>query len=1036
MTELYPERHSPNLSMALFKNPPAAYRGAPFWAWNCKLKNDILTDEIAVFQKMGFGGFHIHARVGLNTPYLGRDFMKCVQLSNREARQRHMLCWLYDEDRFPSGFAGGKVTANIRFRARELLLSRRDDPGFAPSREDFDRQIRAGETPKGYYVISYDIELENGRLKRYARVDCKARPSFGHRWHAYVRLATEDAYYNGQTYVDVLNPRAVRQFIQCTHEAYFQALGSEFGRSVPAIFTDEPQLPREWSMSRADSGADVTIPFTDDLPETFREAYGEDLLAGLPEILWELPEGQCSTIRYHYHDHLAERFARAYMDQIAAWCEAHGIYATGHYMSEPTLFSQTIRLGDCMRLYRRFHLPGVDILCDDKEFSTLKQAASAVHQYGREGMISELYGVTNWDFDFKGHKLQGDWQTALGVTVRVPHLTHMTLAGEGKRDWPACIGYQSPWFTEYAAMETHFARLNTALTRGQPVVRVGVIHPIESYWLLFGPDDQTAEAREDYDAQFAAMIQWLLFGQMDFDFISESLLPELQRSDSRAVGAMRYNAVVVPDCRTLRTSTLTFLQKFKAGGGQVIFAGGIPSLLDARPSERVSDFAAGCTCIRLGRAELLAALESCREISLTIPGGRRPDNLIYQLRQDGGARWLFLCHVRRKTATDNRAERYRLRLRGHYSLTVFDTGTGESRPYPAADVEGDTCAELSLYPQDSLLIRLEPGISAASPENRPVFHSLMAVPEPGGYTLAEPNVLLLDRAAYAFDGGNWQSPDDLLRIDNRFRRALGWSERGEHMIQPYLLPDDGPGVHVLRLHFRIRSEIPTGPLRLGLEQPELVRLTLNGTHVPTQPDGWYVDRLIRTVPLPPFHPGENELKVTIRFGHKTNVENIYLLGTFGVRTAGTCSILTAAPERLTFGDIVPQGLPFYGGTVTLHCAFCLPEPVECAAVTIPHFTVPAVAVCVDGGRAGVVALSPNRLTLGPLAAGAHRIDFIVYGNRYNTFGTLHNAEPNYKWYGPGAFRTTGDEWTDSYRLRPTGILDAPVLSAAETTAHE
>lgn len=98
-----------------------------------------------------------------------------------------------------------------------------------------------------------------------------------------------------------------------------------------------------------------------------------------------------------------------------------------------------------MRSYRAFHIPGIDILCDDHEFITAKQCQGAVRQYGREAMMSELYGVTNWDFDFKGHKLQGDWQAALGVTVRVHHLSLMSMEGEAKRDYPATINYQSPW---------------------------------------------------------------------------------------------------------------------------------------------------------------------------------------------------------------------------------------------------------------------------------------------------------------------------------------------------------------------------------------------------------------------------------------------------------------------------------------------------------------------------------------------------------------------------------------------------------------
>ena len=55
-----------------------------------------------------------------------------------------------------------------------------------------------------------------------------------------------------------------------------------------------------------------------------------------------------------------------------------------------------------MRSYRSFDIPGIDMLYDSRELNTAKQAQSAVRQYGREGMLSELYGVTGWEFDFQG----------------------------------------------------------------------------------------------------------------------------------------------------------------------------------------------------------------------------------------------------------------------------------------------------------------------------------------------------------------------------------------------------------------------------------------------------------------------------------------------------------------------------------------------------------------------------------------------------------------------------------------------------------
>lgn len=285
------------------------------------------------------------------------------------------------------------------------------------------------------------------------------------------------------------------------------------------------------------------------------EAYGADLLDTFPEVIWELPDGKYSLARYRYHDHVSERFASAFADTIGNWCEKHDIRFSGHMMEEGSLESQTCALGEAMRSYRSFQLPGIDMLCDAYEFSTAKQAQSASRQFGRGGVLSELNGVTDWDFDFKGHKGHGDWQAALGVTVRVPHLSWLSMGGEAKRDYPASISYQSPWYKKYPIIADHFARVNAAMTRGRARVRVAVVHPVESYWLAYGPQDMTAGKREMLHETFESLIHWLLHGLVDFDFVAESLLPELspvQLGKTFIVGEMGYDVVIVPPTLTLR----------------------------------------------------------------------------------------------------------------------------------------------------------------------------------------------------------------------------------------------------------------------------------------------------------------------------------------------------------------------------------------------------------------------------------------------------------------------------------------------------
>jgi hypothetical protein len=121
--DLFP-RSREVFSDALFKKPPNEYRGTPLWSWNNELNLDQLLRQIDDLETMGLGGFHMHVRVGLDTEYLSAEFMDLVQKCVERAKQKGMLAWLYDEDRWPSGFAGGRVTDNEdRFRSRHLLMT-------------------------------------------------------------------------------------------------------------------------------------------------------------------------------------------------------------------------------------------------------------------------------------------------------------------------------------------------------------------------------------------------------------------------------------------------------------------------------------------------------------------------------------------------------------------------------------------------------------------------------------------------------------------------------------------------------------------------------------------------------------------------------------------------------------------------------------------------------------------------------------------------------------------------------------------------
>ena len=1030
---LYPKNSAPKLDDMLFRSPTSEYRGTPFWAWNGKLEKNELLEQIKGFQKMGLGGFHMHVRTGMDSPYLSDEFMDFVRFCVDEAKKRGMLAWLYDEDRWPSGTAGGRVTRGRPENARKCLMLTTEpyspDRPHRALRPEPGRGQESVRQDNGELLAIYDVCLNaDGTLNSWERI-CECSEPRGVKWYAYMEHATEDPWFNNCAYVDTLRPEAISEFIKNTHEEYARSVGGDFGGAVPAIFTDEPQFAPKNTLNFAIEQNDIFLPWTDGMEKIYMDAYGEDLLGRIPELLWELPEGRLSDARWKFQNLVTDRFVEAYCRQIGAWCDAHGIALTGHVMGEPTLTSQTHAVGDAMRCYSAFGIPGIDMLCDFHEYTTAKQTQSIVRQTGKEGMLSELYGVTGWDYDFRGYKLQGDWQAALGVTVRVPHLAWMTMKGEAKRDYPASINYQSPWWDQFSMVEDHFARLNTALTRGKAMVRVAVVHPIESYWLHWGPSDQTAQVRSQMEKQFSSLAETLLFGGIDFDYLCEAELPRLCAGGGNPlrVGEMAYDAVIVPNLTTMRRTTLERLTAFRDAGGELMFIGECPGYVDAVPSEDVRALYESARRLDDAPSAILSALEPFRFVDIRRADGQREYRLIYQLRRDGDGMWLFLCNGKNPTCPDvDDAGRLRFIIKGEYAATLYDTMTGEIRPMPASYRGGSTIIERDWFIHESMLLLLTPGrgeaaaVSGKRPlQNPDVIFGKVDV------TLEEPNMLLLDMAEYAFNGGEFHSEEELLRIDNNVRRKLDIPVRRKEVVQPYLIaPEEAKDS--LTLRFKIPSRIRVSGAKLALEDAENTRINLNGRDVPSKTDGWFVDRAIRTVALPDIQEGENILTLTVPIGRRTNLEAFYLLGDFGVQISGTAKTIVSPVEKLGFGDIIPQGLPFYTGNILYRFRV---KTGGRFTLRTPRYRGGLIKVFVDGEDRGNIAFSPYALEI-DCAPGEHEVALRLYGTRQNGFAQLHHTPGVYFYQSPNSWRSAGDLWCYEYQFKPAGILKSPEIYGA------
>ncbi|MBQ4155870.1 MAG: hypothetical protein IJD90_03595 [Clostridia bacterium] len=983
----------------VFKNPGKNYRATPFWAWNTKLDKEELKRQIEVFKEMGFGGFHIHSRVGMATPYLSKDFFSLVKVCNKKGKQEDMLTYLYDEDRWPSGAAGGFVTQHEEYR--QMYLKFRTTPI-----ED--------SVPVAIYDLKFNLDNTFVYKKRESE-DLVENEI----WYAYVeREPAGNGWFNNQCYVDVLSKKAIAKFLDVTHNAYKENLQKEFSKSIPSIFTDEPQYTR---VNVFDHNNDnFMLPWTDGFDKMYLEKYGADIFETLPEIFFE-KKGDYSQTRYNYYDLVAQTFAENFFDQYGKWCDDNNIAMTGHVLGEQSLLSQTLSVGDAMRDYVGFTMPGIDMLMNGYEFTTAKQVQSVSRQKGAEGVLCELDGVTNWDFDFRGHKLHGDWQAALGVTLRVPHLSWVSMNGEAKRDYPASINYQAAWYKKYHLIEDYFARVNSILTRGKADVKVAVLHPIRNLWLTLGTYDNTHLKVEEICKEFSKLTERLVKNHIDFDFVSESNFEKQNvhfANGKFVVDKMEYDVLIIPEMLTLKSTTVEVLKTVKEQKGRVIAFGNSPKYMDGKRSIVPNELYKLFETKPYGIEKIVDAIEEYRDYGIR-ENGVLVNDYCAQMRVDGDDKWLFIAKAVQADREDLSMRKLTVKIKGEYVPSLYNCENGEVYSVKYSVEDGFTNVYLEVFAQDSIMLRLAKVLDdeKCEPLNKTVDFTT-PVQDENKYTLCDDNVYLIDRASFKLDDGEFEEVCDILRKDNELCGRIGIKQRGEGAAQPWVNSKKNKPTHKITLKCEFTSKIRYKDAVLAIENAKDCTITFNKKLVDNTAIGWYVDKCIDKVALGVIKKGVNTLIVEMPFGESTYTEYMYILGKFGVYDAEN-PYIDKLPKTLKFGDISSQGLLFYGDNLEYHL-----KGVSGERLHIPSYKGGLVEVLSGEERLGEIIYSPYVVDI----SGKKDITLKFYGTRINTFGQLHNTlHDKYGWFGSQSWRTYGDEWTDKYLPWEQGILKTPMI---------
>ncbi|MBW7891724.1 MAG: hypothetical protein H3C48_12025, partial [Chitinophagaceae bacterium] len=541
-----------------FSNPGREYGSAPLWVWHTKITKEIIDSMMLEFKQNAFGGVFVHPRPGVITEYLSPEWLDLFKYTVQKGKELELNVWIYDENSYPSGFAGGLVPYEMEESHNQGQMLHLGKAETLPEKMDSVLIVLKQEGEQ-YRNITEKWEAERGQRGNYL-------------------LFKKQYYQKGAAtvgppefpYVDLTVKGVAEKFLDITMtKGYETVAGEDFGKWVPGIFSDEAHIGPQGGGN---------IRWTPDLFDSFQKTWNYDLREHLPSLFEEV--GDWKKVRHNYWQTILQLFIDGWCKPMHTYTEKHNLKWTGHYWEHEW---PRPNLGpDNMAIYAWHQQPGIDMLFNQFDevsphaqfgnIRSVKELSSVANQLNKERTLSETYGGGGWELTFKDLKRLGDWQAVLGINFLNQHLSMMTLTGARKYDYPQSFSYHTPWWPYYKSLNEYFTRVNFILSHGKQVNSILILEPTTSAWMYSRPGEAMKELT-DIGNEFQQFVTRLEKSQVEYDLGSENIIRDhgSTKGAEFIVGDRSYGMVVIPPgMESIDGKTLQLLKTYADAGGKVI----------------------------------------------------------------------------------------------------------------------------------------------------------------------------------------------------------------------------------------------------------------------------------------------------------------------------------------------------------------------------------------------------------------------------------------------------------------------------------
>ena len=649
----------------------------PFWFLNGYIDEWHIIHEFEMMNKKGIGDVIVHPRYGLQVEYLSDGWFEIFGWCVREAKKHGMHVWIYDEYNWPSGTAGMSVMdKDENYQGKYLAIESKPIDDI-----DFDT------FQPGKYMVAANIE--GAQITKTNEItDLNSLKTLKGNWHIFNCTIKRDRFY-----VDTLSFDAVNAFKNVTYDEYYNRFGEDFGKTIRAIFTDEPSI--YWVSVGYD---DCNLPYTEDYFSTFEAKYGYSPVSMIPYLFYPGKDG--TAFRANYWEHAGFLFNERYHGNLGGWCRDHDIIYTGHNNHEEPLRYQIRFQGDMFGTMRTMDIPGVDHLgkqtLGNNWISIIghKICSSLTHTSGKARCMSESFGIMDWDTTYTNLKRVTDWQYALGINLLIPHAIYHTISGMTKRESPPSFFYQSPHWADFEYFADYVKRLETLLCGGKHLCKVAIMYPKTGLWSSYQSDRKTSDFEHTENFLDSLCLE-LVKNQIDFDILDFETLKEAQYKDGLlTVADEEYQVLIVPSSAYMRKDEVSLLTNVaKSGVKTTFFYKSMEPVPHNLPEKHV-----GASFIRTEELEAFVnILKKDLDDDIQISGGGADEIMAYRREKDGHKITFLL----------NRSDKHRkvvAMLKDYPDAAIFDQEKGTYTKLKGKAAGKKTQVQLRFQPNQSYFI--------------------------------------------------------------------------------------------------------------------------------------------------------------------------------------------------------------------------------------------------------------------------------------------------------------------------------------------